>query len=465
MRLKDAALITSLACLFFASCTTGSSDTATSSGDSFAGTYSYLVQFDDNGDYSAEETDQALDAFFKAHPAVVSLKFEIPGSSRTEERSPRGMKDSFLAYDGSTFLQEQTMMNLGRFADRYQEIFEITIEFPEGGSGTSTRHPLTERGGEISRAYLAGEITASPGTSDIEVRRSKNPLEETVLLDGIETDRISFIYDPQISKYAFYYYLPSSILEQKEIRTVLFGMGSPQSTYEELVENYGNRMNWYRDLAEEHGFAILLVLIPEKAQYLYRDSMVVGEIADTFWERPDLELRQIIQSFTAEIEKEGYNPHKKVFMTGFSNGGIQSNIFSILHPDMVEATAVGAAGIYMYPEEKRGDQALYYPVGIADLDKIPGHRYSLEELRNVEHFVFVGEQDLHNDPILELREMAGYYQENMGKTCVDRVPRFSDYLNSLGINSEYRIYSGFGHEWDDSMMNDIFTFFDSISLE
>lgn len=465
MNFKYPLVITLLSVLSITSCTTGSNGTSASTGDMFTEKYNHLVQFEEEGDYSAEKTNEAVEAFFKAHPAVISLKFEIPGGSRTEERTAKSMNDSFLASETGTFSETKTMQNLSDFEDRYQEIYEITVSFPDGGSGASIKVPLSERGGEVSQAFLDGELTPVPGTPIMQARIVENPLEEIVVLSEIMTDRISFIYDPQISKYAYYYYLPTSALEQKEVRTVLFGMGSPQSTYEELVENYGNRMNWYRDLADEHGYAVLLVLIPEKAQYLYRDSMITGEIANTFWERPDLEIRKNILSFTTGMEAAGFNPHSKVFMTGFSNGGIQSNIFTILHPDMVEATAVGAAGIYMYPERKRGEQALSYPVGINDLDKIPGNNYSMKELREVEHFIFVGEQDLHNDPILELRDMAGYYKENMGATCVERVPLFSDFLNEQGVPSDYKVYQGFGHEWDDSMMDDIFAFFNSVSIK
>ena len=73
------------------------------------------------------------------------------------EKKVRGRKDSFLQYSGEKFQESATFEGLSAYMERYQEIFEITIAFPDGGgTGRSYRVPLTQRGGELTLAWLEG---------------------------------------------------------------------------------------------------------------------------------------------------------------------------------------------------------------------------------------------------------------------------------------------------------------------
>jgi len=276
----------------------------------------------------------------------------------------------------------------------------------------------------------------------------------------IKVGKQVLVNDPKISKFAFMYSIPKGAIEGNVVKTVLLGHGLPSPVYSDVVENVERKIQWLNPYANEHGYAILSVIIPNKAQYLERDSMIPGEIKHKWWTRPDLEYRKIIEAFMTALEKAGYTPHDQVYMTGFSNGGIQANTFSLLHPDIVEATAIGAAGVYAYPEKELEGVNLQWPLGLAD--NLNNITFTPELFKEVEHLVFVGSEDIHNDP-LEFKYHD--YKKKFGATTVDRVPIFANYLKEYGVDAQYKVYDDLGHNWTDEMLEATFDFFDSVPTD
>ncbi len=287
-----------------------------------------------------------------------------------------------------------------------------------------------------------------------------NTLNETVF-DGIEIGKTVLVNDPEISKFAFMYYIPEESVKHDVVKTVFVGNGLPSPEYSEVVEGVKWELYWMIPYAEEHGYVLLSVIVPDRAQYLARNAMIPNEIKKSWWERPDLEYRKVIEAFTTEIEESGFNIHNKVFMTGFSNGGIQSNLFSLLHPDMVEATAIGAAGVFAYPAKEVNGVKMNWPLGLAT--DISYTTFTPELFKEVEHLIFVGSEDVNNDP-LEFK--YDEYKSELGETTADRVPIFAEYLDEYGVKEVIcDIYEGVGHEWKEEMRKSIFEFFDSISIQ
>lgn len=278
----------------------------------------------------------------------------------------------------------------------------------------------------------------------------------------IEYNNYILVNDPEISKYAFIYYIPDTALTGDIVKTVYMGHSALKGMrYSEVVKSVMNNYSWSAPYAEEYGYAMLTVILPRKAIYIERENMIADEIDNPLFERPDLEYKKVISVFIDKLRTAGHIPHEKVFMTGFSSGGIQSNTFSLLHPEMVEATAIGSAGVYAYPVEVLNGVDLHWPLGLSDLEKIDGARFKVDLFKEVEHFVFVGEADVNNDP-LEFK--YDEYKAKLGVDTVARVPIFVKYLEEYGVDSDYKVYDGVGHKLTPEMMHDTFAFFDSVEF-
>jgi hypothetical protein len=426
--------------------------------------YRHLIQFNENEGFDAQATKTALDAFFKSHRTVMKISYETPESS-VEANNPYynvNAEDSFTSGD-DTGAKAGKLMN--DYMSTYKEIFSITVGLSAGGSSTSYLPSLTERGGEISPKGLGLTFRSITGRMDFAVD-NKNDLD-IIPFDEIIFDEIVLVNDPSISKYAFIYYVPKSATQQKIVKTVLMGHSFVKATYEDTVKNGLSKMNMHASYASRNDYAIILMLNPQLAQYLDRDSMIDGEIDNDFWARPDLGYRDVINGFMDKMENSGYNVHRKVFMTGFSNGGIQSNIFPTLHPEMVEATAPGAAGRFIYPVEEIGGFQLTYPMGFSDIDEIDEITFTPELFKEVEQFIYVGANDKNpiNDPLWNLGADTAKYREMFGSRSADRVEPYANFLKEYGVDVEYKIYEGFGHDWDQQMIEDTYDFFNSIVIE
>lgn len=292
---------------------------------------------------------------------------------------------------------------------------------------------------------------------------------EVMPLERIVYDELVLINDPEISKHAFYYYIPSHVADDHPVKTVVVGNGHPRpESYAALAEDVRHTAEWYSSYCDDHGYAMIKLLTPGVAQYFHRELMFADPDPADPLVRPDLEIASVIRGFMDKASDEGLDMHPRVFMTGGSNGGIQSNYFPMLHPGLVEATAIASAGIYIYPTGDYNGTRLPYPAGVADVDDIDGVSFSIQEFSEVDHFVVVGQNDTNevNDPISILDEpYLSFYTEHLGTTQADRVAPYVEYLQSIGMDATFKIYPGLGHgltsEWND----DTFRFFDGVALE
>jgi pimeloyl-ACP methyl ester carboxylesterase len=169
------------------------------------------------------------------------------------------------------------------------------------------------------------------------------------------------------------------------------------------------------------------------------------------------------------VRQNGYNVHDRVFMTGFSAGGVQSQRFPILHPDKVAATAIGGAPGFLYPvaiwDEVVPVVELDYHVGINDIDQIPGKTFSPDKFTKIPHFIFAGGIDTNEalgNPDMYDYERSTIIRTYFGTTLQTMAQKFSGYLNTRGQQSTVKVYPDIGHVYTPEMLTDTFTFFDSV---
>ena len=442
--MKKLATLIFITSIILSGCVTTGQNKGLNAGQTFEDSYDNIIQFNSDNAYKPELTAKALDLFFKSHPAVTRIEYEVPGEVISAVNPYHNTKsaDSFVLLngEGKTFAPSDLLF---KALETYKELFVIEAEFYEGSAGRYEVDQFTLFGGEITPQSLARVDKINNNTIDI------------IEFGSLKVGEIVLVNDPSISKYVFTYYIPESTGDT--MKTVLWGTAF-NVLYDKLVDTKLSEFSHKVSFAEDYGYASIQVIIPMSAQYMASETMISGEINSRWSERPDLEYVKVINAFMDKAKSEGRDVHERVYMTGFSNGGIQSNIFPIMHPEMVEATAIGAAGIYLYPTNEDMD----WPMGLANADEIEGFSFDMDEFREVEHFIFVGENDNKaiNDPVSD-----GLYKSKFGAVSCDRVPIYSDYLESIGVDSEYIIYKRTGHEFTNSHIRDIFSFFDTIEVQ
>ena len=291
-------------------------------------------------------------------------------------------------------------------------------------------------------------------------------------------------------KYAYYYFVPDSLKKNGTAKIFLCTDGGPDyDQYDELVKSlFLSRIPALSRLAEQHGYVLIMPILPRNygpdpaykmgAQMFNRYTLMPAPFDTSKFEfdkRPDLTILKIIDHVSEELVKNKIKPQKKIFMAGFSSGGVVANRFSILYPERVEAVALGSPGVFMYPLSSWKGVELTYPVGIADVDKIPRPKITLDEFKKIPHFVLVGEKDTEHghtpvpeNPETDREELFEKSQSRIilkyfGKTNVERAQKFNDYLISIGMKPKFTLYKGLGHQYTDDMKKDIFEFFDSVS--
>jgi predicted esterase len=281
-------------------------------------------------------------------------------------------------------------------------------------------------------------------------------------------------------KYSYYYYIPESALQRNPVRILLYAHSSPKfDRYTQMEEYVCNvEIPRIKPYCEKYGYAAVIMVTPRNfgpcPDYkMNTQSMVKWTMFDNQWDKPDYEFYKrpdlvfvkVIDEFIEYLRSNGYKPYSKVFMTGFSNGGMQSNRLPILQPNRIAATAIGAAGAFLYPLNSFKGTTLNYPVGVNDVALIAGSSYSLNAFKKIPHFVFVGICD-NNDPVPNDdcydSDEADIINANFGSKPVARAQRFSSYLKSIGMRADWKLYT-VCHDYTEEMLEDTFKFFDSVS--
>lgn len=176
-------------------------------------------------------------------------------------------------------------------------------------------------------------------------------------------------------------------------------------------------------------------------------------ITDGDLERIDLQLLRMIDHARDRLAERGEPVTTDgVLLNGFSASGNFADRFTMLYPEEVlSVTAGGLNGMVVLPRTEVDDQELPYPVGIADVEDLTGDSPDLDALSETRQFLYMGGDD-ENDTIPfedawsddDLRQLAlDVYGEDM---IDDRFPRCEELYEKAGVNAEFRVYEGVGHD-------------------
>lgn len=221
------------------------------------------------------------------------------------------------------------------------------------------------------------------------------------------------------------------------------------------------------NFADKLGAPLLIPVFPrwEKTVNIYthaldRDSLItdIREI-----QRLDNQLISMIDHARSKLNDKNIKIDEKVFMKGFSASGMFTNRFSILHPERIQAAAIGSPGGWpILPISEYNNKKLRYPIGIADVNELAGFKVNMEKFKNLPLYFFIGEND-SNDSVIYT---DSYDEEDkvlifdlFGKTPVERWGMAEKIYKSVGCNSQFALYPNIAHIETDEMNSDILKFF------
>jgi len=219
-------------------------------------------------------------------------------------------------------------------------------------------------------------------------------------------------------------------------------------------------------LADRLGTPILMPLFPRPlasppADTLYLHALSRASLLATGAKlsRIDLQLIAMIDHARAALAAQERPIQPRVLIVGFSASGSFTNRFAVLHPDRVLAAAVGSPGGWpIAPVAVERREALPYPVGIADVEKLTEVPVELATLRRVRFLFFLGDADT-NDAVPSRDSFSpddeAQVMRLFGKTPVARWDAARRLYDTAGLRARFALYRGVGHQISPAMASDI----------
>jgi len=197
---------------------------------------------------------------------------------------------------------------------------------------------------------------------------------------------------------------------------------------------------------------------------LDRDAALIDE-GDM--QRLDLQLIAMIRDSKFQLTKFNIVVNERVLLNGFSASGAFANRFSMIHPEVVEAVAIGGvSAMLMLPNRFSGDTALDFPLGTHDFSKRFNKEANLEAYKRIPQFIYMGERD-HNDAVLfddgYSNEERNIIFSHLGATMLPtRWNACKAIYESTRVSARFKLYDSIGHETNREVLADVVNFFNGV---
>ena len=224
-------------------------------------------------------------------------------------------------------------------------------------------------------------------------------------------------------------------------------------------------------VASKLGITLLVPVFPRPSSMenvythsLDRDTMLISEGP---LKRLDLQLLAMIADARERLAAMGRPVNKKILLNGFSASGLFANRFTFFHPEAVAAAAYGGVNCFiMLPVEKLDSQALEFPLGLADFEKITGHPFDRAAYNAVPQFAYMGEKDendavVHHDAYSD--EERALIFKLLGRTMMpDRWKAVEAVYQKEHLPVQFKTYDGIGHGTNGAINREVAAFFRSV---
>lgn len=172
--------------------------------------------------------------------------------------------------------------------------------------------------------------------------------------------------------------------------------------------------------------------------------------------RLDLQLIEMIADAQQTLIAMGIKVEPKIFMNGFSASGTFTNRFSLLHPEKIQALAVGGFnGKLMIPQNELNKVKLNYPIGTNDFYDLFGKNFDINTYKQIPQLIYMGKLD-DNDAVqfddAYNEEERKIINENLGLHVQERYLACQKIYQEHELNVIFKTYETVGH-WTTSEVN------------
>jgi len=279
------------------------------------------------------------------------------------------------------------------------------------------------------------------------------------------------------SEYNYFSYIPKTLSRDKKVYIVIgpdYGQCQECCDVEGTASNVEYFMNSYLSYADAHEYILLFPVISNNCDgirdqwVLHFPNYVFTDPVDSPFFRPDLELNASIDSLQELLRTDGYNVNEKVFIFGFSVGGLAANRYTLLQPKRIQAFAAGGtAGDICIPDDNIQGVKLNWPLGTNNFEGLVGVLFDRDAYFKVPQLYFLGDEDLERSYDYLNLCSAGYdiycfLVNYWGRDIVTAFRNQCAYLQELGMDVICQEYPGVKHEFTAEMKDDVFDYFDKI---
>lgn len=202
----------------------------------------------------------------------------------------------------------------------------------------------------------------------------------------------------------------------------------------------------FSDMAEKRGAVLVAPLFDKKKWQGYQRLFCRRKSR-----RADLAL---IKTLNSVYELLGIK-ERKILLYGYSGGGQFAHRFAFVHPERVQAVALGASGWYTMP-----DVSISFPFGLG-ISVRKNDQISIDAhcLAGVRYFVAVGDRDILLDRALNKKKEISARQ---GKNRVERaqswVEAMKEHIESCraGGSVQLSILEGVAHSFRQCMSDELY---------
>ncbi|HLP65419.1 hypothetical protein [Flavobacterium sp.] len=197
---------------------------------------------------------------------------------------------------------------------------------------------------------------------------------------------------------------------------------------------------------------------PESKPLTYTHALDRDVMLETSTEllRLDLQLLAMINDSKNVLKTVHIEVEEKFFMSGFSASATFTNRFSFLHPDTIQAMAIGGFnGELMLPQNEINSCKLDYPIGTNDFEQLFKEKFNFESYKSIPQFIYMGQLD-ENDAVqfddAYSKKERNSINDNIGRTVQKRYLECQKHYLNAKINATFKTYEKVGH-WTTSEMN------------
>ena len=415
----------------------------------------------------------ALSVFFAAF-----LIGNITGNANAQDTSPP-LVVSTDPSDGATGVATELQSVLITFSRPMRAGYSISSNFPKYSiSWSADKQTITLTIDDPASSLVGGttySFLLNGGGSTSFRDYTGVPLEECTFSFTTLAD-YELIKVPANAGLGFHWPYYLSIPHALSEKTVLLvepnntgGVSDDPVVHDQAAENLAK---WRSSFAVDLDVPLLVPTFPRPAtewlvytHALDRDSLVT---AISGLHRIDLQLIAMVKDAQQRLSAMGYRVSERIFMNGYSASGSFTNRFTLLHPEIVQAAAIGSPGGWpTVPVSEWEQTTLRYPVGIADLASLVGTGFDVDTFRMVPQYVYVGDVD-GNDAVdfsdgfdQVDRELIDELFGDGSPHIAERWPHAEEIFDSIGSAGEFVIYPGVAHAISPEMFQDLKAFFET----